>query len=135
MKKSNIVAIIIILVVIVGGVIALSGSKSKTSDHAAMTPNPKTAAEKPSDPNTVFISNYMFNPTPLKVKKGTRVTWTNHDIAKHNIVVDGGMPAGGPDSQVFGKNESFSFTFDTVGIYKYHCAPHPYMHGVVEVTE
>ncbi len=134
MKKSNIIAIIVVLVVIIGGVIALSGSKPKTGDHASMTPSSKAVADKPADPNTVFISNYMFNPTPLQVKKGTRVTWTNHDIAKHTVTVDSGQAAGGPDSQLFGKNESFSFTFDSVGTYKYHCSPHPYMHGVVEVT-
>ena len=135
MKKSNIIAIIVVLIVIVGGVIAVSSSKPKTVDRASMSPSSSATTEKSADPNTVLISNYIFSPTSLKVKKGTRVTWTNHDVAKHTITVDSGQPAGGPDSQLFGKNESFSFTFDSVGTYKYHCSPHPYMHGVVEVTE
>lgn len=136
MKKSNIIAIIVVLVVIVGGVIAVSStSKPKSEEHASMTPNSNATTETPTDPNTVLISNYKYSPTPLKIKIGTRITWTNRDIAKHTVTVDSGQPAGGPDSQLFGKNESFSFTFASVGTYKYHCSPHPYMHGVVEVTQ
>ena len=134
MKKSSLIAIIVIAVIVIGGGIALVGSKSKANENGAMHPSSSTVAEKPADANSVSISNYTFNPTPLKVKVGTKVTWTNHDIAKHSITMDSGQ-AGGPDSQLFAKGESYSFTFTTAGTFKYHCSPHPYMHGVVEVTQ
>ena len=129
-KKSLIV--IIIVIVLAGGGIAYVASSSKPAKHDEMKPTATANADQPAEANAVVISNYSFNPTPLKVKKGTKVTWTNHDIAKHNIVVDSGT---GPGSELIGKGQTYSYTFDTVGTYKYHCEPHPYMHGVVEVTE
>ena len=133
MKKSSLIAIIVAAVIVIVGGIALLGSKSKTGDSGTMRPSTATVADKPADANSVLISNYSYSPTPLKVKVGTKVTWTNHDIAKHTITMDTGQ-TGGPDSQLIGKGESFSFTFTAAGTYKYHCSPHPYMHGVVEVT-
>ncbi len=135
MKKNSAIALIVVAIVIIGGAIALSSSKPKSNDHGSMKADSSKSVEKPADPNTVLISNYTFSPNPLKVKKGTMVTWTNRDIAKHSVTVDNGQPAGGPGSDLFGKGQSYSFTFATVGTFKYHCDPHPYMHGVVEVTE
>lgn len=130
MKPRNIALIVFAAVVIIGGAIAIS--KTDSMGHMNMSKSNKKTAAVPTDPNAVFIDNYTYSPTPLKVKKGTKVTWTNHDIAKHTVTVDSGT---GPMSAFFGKGETYSYTFDTVGTYKYHCEPHPYMHGTVEVTE
>lgn len=124
----------IIALALIGGIFALRGQTTKKSGDMAMSNSP-VAEMAPKDANAVVIANYKFNPNPLKVKKGTTVTWTNMDIARHNIIVDDGQPAGGPSGPLFGKNETYQFTFATVGTYKYHCSPHPYMHGSVEVTE
>jgi len=80
----------------------------------------------------VTISNFSFAPTTLKVKKGTTVTWTNQDSIKHNVVSDSGT---GPGSALLAKGESYSYTFNTAGTFNYHCDPHPFMKGSVEVTE
>lgn len=85
-------------------------------------------------PNTVTIDNYVYSPKTLMVKKGTTVTWKNNDIAKHTITADS-PSENAPSSKFFGKNESYSFTFNQVGEYAYHCEPHPYMKGSVTVTE
>lgn len=90
----------------------------------------KTAQET----NTVEISDFAFSPATIRVKKGTTVTWTNRDDAGHDIT-----PTSGADdfkaSELLSKDESYSFTFNTVGSYEYKCSPHPYMKGVVEVVE
>ncbi len=133
MKLKIIIPIIVLA--IIGGFIALRSTTPKPKPNAMdMTTMPSTSMA-PQAENAVSIQNYKFNPTPLKVKKGTTVTWTNMDIAKHTITVDSGQPAGGPDGPLFGKGETYSFTFMAAGTYHYHCDPHPYMHGVVEVTE
>jgi len=66
---------------------------------------------------------------------GTKVTWTNNDGFFHSSTSDatptplwdsGGIPSGG----------SFSFTFDQVGVFPYHCLFHPTfpnMHGTITV--
>ena len=133
MKKMYLVVLLVVVAIIAA--IALLSSKPKADEHASMQPSPTATVEQPADANSVIISNYTFSPVTLKVKKGTKVTWTNHDTVKHDVVSDSSQTVTGPESPLLGKNETFSFTFDSVGTYKYHCSPHPYMHGTVEVTE
>lgn len=124
--------------VIAGVAIGLSMSARPPRDMnmpvASSSSQAAAPAASPQDANSVMIANYKFAPTPIKVKQGTTVTWTNSDTARHNIVADDGQPAGGPSGPLFGKGETYKFTFNTVGTFKYHCEPHPYMHGSVEVT-
>jgi plastocyanin len=105
------------------------------SDNVPIDPN----AANPGDSKTasVLIENSAFTPAKLTIKKGTTVTWTNNDNIGHNVVSDDDAPAGGPPktADVFGQGEVFSFTYDSVGIFPYHCAPHPFMQGAVEVVE
>jgi amicyanin len=131
--KNNIVKFLIIGVIIIGAIIFFV-TRPMMSNHSSMRTNPTTVVPA-ADANSVSISNYSFNPATLKVKKGTKVTWTNHDTARHDIVMDAGQAANGPSSKLIGKDQTYSFTFDTVGTYKYHCSPHPYMKGTVEVSE
>lgn len=136
MKRTNL--IIIGLIIIVGGAIAAAATGVFKTPSQSNVVKPSGSASKTStatSPDNVVITNYTFMPTPIKVKVGTKVTWTNNDIAKHTITVDTGQPAGGPESAFFGKGQTYSFTFATAGTYRYHCEPHPYMHGVVEVTQ
>ncbi|PIR03302.1 MAG: hypothetical protein COV60_01090 [Candidatus Magasanikbacteria bacterium CG11_big_fil_rev_8_21_14_0_20_43_7] len=77
---------------------------------------------------TVNIEKFSF-PVEVRVKKGTTVTWTNRDSAGHTVTSD----AGAFGSALLDTGSSFSFTFDTVGRFPYHCAPHPSMTGTVVV--
>ncbi len=128
--------IAVLVVATVGGLIfLLARPKSNSQEHSSMNTGGTTKVETPAAENSVSIQNYKFNPSPIRVKKGATVTWTNQDVARHSVVVDEGQPSGGPSGSLFGKGETYQFTFSAVGTYKYHCEPHPYMHGVVEVTE
>lgn len=124
--------------IITGGVIAIMFAAiavfTKTPPAQVRPLTASKQAEVPADPNLVLISNYTFNPNPLKVKTGTKVTWTNRDIAKHNIVTD---ELADPliDGPLFGQGESFSYTFTKAGTYSYHCEPHPYMKAMIEVSD
>lgn len=133
-QRSLILTITSLVVVAIGIAVTLVVSKPSNQGKLA-TPGMASTAVAPKDANSIAIQNYKFNPSPLKVKLGTTVTWTNTDIARHSVEVDEGQPAGGPSGPLFGKGESFQFTFNTVGTFNYHCGPHPYMHGAVEVTQ
>jgi len=39
---------------------------------------------------TVWVTRGGFQPTPIAIKAGERVTWTNEDTANHQIVADDG---------------------------------------------
>lgn len=95
-------------------------------------PSTSTIQSAPtSHGRSISIKDYAFSPATLTIKKGTTVTWTNEDIAKHTVTGD----SGGPSSDFFGKGESYSYTFATAGTFPYHCEPHPYMTATIIVTE
>lgn len=89
------------------------------------------ASVKPRPPNvSVSIKNFAFASANLTVAKGTTVTWTNGDGAPHTVTGDNG----GPNSPSLGTGQSYSYTFNTIGTFPYHCAVHPMMTATVTVT-
>jgi plastocyanin len=78
----------------------------------------------------VSIDNFTFNPPTLRVKAGTKVTWTNKDDIPHGIASSANTFA---RSQALDTNESFSFTFAKPGTYQYFCYLHPHMVGSIVV--
>lgn len=88
-----------------------------------------------------------YSPTKLSVKYGDTVTWVNSDREGHTITSgkgsgrfgwmsdDYGKPDGFFDSGRFLPGQSWSFTFDKVGIIPYFCTIHPWMEGVVIVEQ
>ena len=82
-----------------------------------------------SDTAKILVKDFMFNPTPLTVKAGSTVIWTNMDDEPHTVVSDTGVfKSGGMDT-----NESFSYKFDKPGTYHFTCSIHPRMVGTVVV--
>lgn len=81
--------------------------------------------------NTVTIQDFAFAPAVLTVKKGTTVTFINKDAVQHSAVADSGKW----QSDLLKQNQTYQRTFDTVGKFTYHCGPHNYMKGTIEVTE
>jgi plastocyanin len=83
-----------------------------------------------ADPAKIVVKDFMFNPTPLTVKAGSTVTWTNMDDEPHTVVSDTGeFKSGGMDT-----NESFSHKFDKPGTYHFTCSIHPRMVGTIVVN-
>jgi plastocyanin len=87
-------------------------------------------AENAAPASAVSIDNFTFNPTPLTVKAGTTVTWTNKDDIPHGIA---SSTNAFPKSLALDTDQSFSFTFTTPGTYQYFCYVHPHMVGTVVV--
>ncbi len=82
----------------------------------------------------IDIKDYAYSPETVTVKIGETVTWTNQDSVGHDVVMDDDA-AGGPNSELLAKGESYSYTFTRAGTYAYHCSPHPYMKATVIVEE
>jgi amicyanin len=123
--KKGVVGIVVGLVVVLAGAFILF--KGKTS--------PETSNSAEVAANVVSIDSLAFAPSSLTVKKGTTVTWTNNDAPQHDVVSDSDSPMKGLQSALLSKGQSYSFTFDTPGVYKYHCTPHPFMKASITVTE
>ena len=89
---------------------------------------PKTTILPGQGANEVWISDGKIYPEKLVVPIGTTVTWTNKDTKAHTVtsdanIFDGALPPGG----------SFSYTFTEHTNYRYRCATHPRMKGVIFV--
>ena len=59
--------------------------------------------------------------------KGDTVTWVNLDSAAHTVT------SASFDSSSLAKGQSYKFTFNQAGTFKYHCTVHPSMLGEVIV--
>jgi plastocyanin len=83
---------------------------------------------------SIAIKTFQFRPTPLAVKAGTRVVWTNTDDIEHTVTA--GTPesrAGWFNSKLSEKGTTFSFTFTQPGTYQYFCDRHHSMRGEIWV--
>ena len=78
----------------------------------------------------VRLEDFAFAPANIVIEPGTTVTWTNHDSVVHTVTSDDGNEL---ESEQFGKDGTFSHTFDAPGDYSYHCEPHPNMQGLMTV--
>lgn len=95
----------------------------------AAVPTPAPAAS--SDGAMVDISNSVYEPAEIKIAPGTSVTWVNHDEDEHTVTSTTDPKV--LNSGIFEQNQTFAFTFDVVGTYKYICEVHDWMEGTVTV--
>lgn len=142
MNKS-VVGIIIAVIVVGGGIFILVSNKNDKTNTTSNTTTPATSSSQnnttennttssqSSESSSVAIQDFAFSPGSITVKKGTTVTWTNQDSASHTVTGDNG----GPSSGTLAKGGTYSFKFDTVGTFAYHCNFHSNMTATVEVTE
>lgn len=77
----------------------------------------------------ITIENYKFDPPMPEIAVGTTVTWTNKDIIPHNVISKDGVF----ESPTIGRDDSFSFTFETAGVFPYLCTFHTSMQGEITV--
>lgn len=138
MNKWLIGGLVALGIVVLGGILfVMNQPVSPPTTQTTTQQQTQTQTTPPTSTSSVVIEGGAFKLPSITVKKGTTVTWTNKDDTQHNVVSDSDAPAGGPpqEADLLSKGESFSFTYDTVGVFRYHCAPHPFMQGTVEVTE
>lgn len=144
MKNKSAILTVFALVVVAAiiGFVAFGGkNNTSTSDNMSSmdmseqsSGSSQASTENPVATNEVEIEDYSFMPGAITVKVGTKVTWTNKDSVRHDVVADT-ESNDAPNGPLLAKGESYSFTFTKAGTYSYHCSPHPYMKGTVIVTE
>jgi amicyanin len=76
----------------------------------------------------VRMVQLKFAPDSITISAGQTVTWANRDPLEHTVTFEGDSAAA-----PIAPNSTFSRRFDTPGVYRYHCTPHPFMRGVVVV--
>ncbi len=134
-----VIAIIAVLIIAGGGYALVKNNDNKTPAKTAQgtssnMDNMKSSGSStaPEATNSVEISNMAFGPASITVKKGATVTWTNKDSIAHTVTGDS---QDGPASKSLANGDTYSFTFNSAGTFKYHCSIHSSMTGTVTVTE
>jgi len=85
-------------------------------------------------PNEIWMENTVFNPTSKIITAGTTITWTNKDAFNHTVTSGTpGQPDGKFASGNLGRNDTFSHTFNDVGIFQFYCSIHTSMQGTITV--
>jgi plastocyanin len=93
------------------------------------------AAERfPNRELPVLIQLFQYQPNPVEVQVGTRVTWTNNDDIDHTVTSGTSDNQDGKfDGRLSGKGTTFSATLTQAGTHTYFCARHPFMRGEIRV--
>ena len=127
-----------IAVLALGGVACgSSGNKSSSStsttvsSSASTTSGPSTTAPAAGADN-ITIQNFKFNPDPLTVKQGAKVTVAIlDDGVPHSVTADDGSF----DTGIFMKSSGPKvITLSKTGSFKYHCQVHSFMKGTIDVS-
>jgi plastocyanin len=86
------------------------------------------AAAAPGDVQ-VMIKNFDYMPMAVTVPVGGSVTWKNLDGEPHTVTsTDGSFR-----SEALDEDDTYSFKFTKLGVYKYICTIHPKMRATVTV--
>lgn len=160
-KKETILAVstLVLALAVIASVFVFSSSPktdnkptTNTAEHNETNTTQSASGEVIDLTNqsevSMNIKDFEYEKPNIKIKKGTKVTWTNQDAIKHNVMADhqGSDQAHDPPTKekvdpnefagpLLAKGESYSFTFNEVSSSPYHCSPHPYMKGSVTVVE
>ncbi|MDB5160889.1 MAG: blue (type 1) copper domain protein [Candidatus Saccharibacteria bacterium] len=143
---NKLIAAIVAVIIIAAGIgVAISRhNKNNNSNNPATTQSTSTTQSSntqsstnsgpvPTGANEISIINMNFSPASISVKKGTTIKWINQDNIPHTATENDGK--NGPSSPQLAHGETYSFTFNEVGTFHYHCSIHPNMTAVVTVTE
>ena len=99
-----------------------SGSTPTTMSSASSSAPAQSSAK-------VDISDFAYDPDPVTVMAGGKITWTNSDTAEHTATADDGTF----DTGALQKGDSKTVTLKKPGTYTYVCSFHAFMHGTVVV--
>jgi len=127
-----------IAVLALGGVACgSSGNKSASSTSTSVSSSGTTAVSPSSTPSAagpdnIAIQNFKFNPDPLSVKQGAKVTVAILDDGiPHSVTADDGSF----DTGIFMKSTGpKTITLAKTGSFKYHCQVHSFMKGTIDVS-
>ena len=76
----------------------------------------------------VKIAGFAYHPKTLRIRRGTKVTFTNSSGVTHTAT-----RAGSFDTGEIAPGSSVVVRFTRRGTFAYHCTIHPFMHGKIVV--
>ena len=127
-KKITLAVCICLLVFSLAGYLLFSSSSDSGESKSDIYAQPKTA--------TVLLGPYGFEPKILEIQKGTTVTFTNKSTSAYWLASNPEYPLSGFGTDgIINPGQSYSFVYDTVGVWPYHEQAYEKFEGIVQVTE
>ena len=120
MSKKILLLAVLVLMFSVGG----CGKKTDTDNNIG---NQNLNMVLPDNAVRVKIQDAKFVSRTALVNAGMTVVWINQDSTDHQI------QSATFSSPVLKPGDTFSHTFDNVGVYDYICSIHPSMAGTISV--
>jgi len=139
LSRVSSLAVLLAVLCAVGGVgCGSSGNKSSSSTSTTVSAAAGTTTGAPSTTtaasagDNITIQSFKFNPDPLSVKQGAKVTIAILDDGiPHSVTADDGSF----DTGIFLKsNGPKTITLAKIGSFKYHCQVHSFMKGTISVS-
>lgn len=127
LSRSLPVAVIAVAVLAAG-----CGGSSKSSGASSSSGAAAPAAASGGAKESVTIASFAYKPTPVTVKVGAQVTFTNQDSAEHTATADSGSAL---ETGTLKQGQSKAVTLSQPGTIAYHCAFHAFMHGTITVVK
>lgn len=129
MKKHHLVAMLIIMIGISAAVSDMGPGKE---DYRLPEMNLNPAIVSSDDEFKVIIEDGSFQPSAITIPAGSKVEWHNQGEIQHTVVSDD--PQSLPlSSGLIMPGKRYSFTFNTPGVYSYHCSIQEEMRGKIIV--
>lgn len=73
----------------------------------------------------------FYQPSPIEIVSGSKVTWYNQDSTTHTATADNGSF----DTGGISPGASSSAILQDQGFIRYHCNIHPYMTGILQISD
>ena len=109
-----------------------SSATTTTAAASGTTPGGPTTTAAPGASDSITIQNFKFNPDPLSVKSGAKVTVAIlDDGVPHSVTADDGSF----DTGIFTKSDGpKTITVSKGGTIHYHCQVHSFMKGTINAS-
>jgi plastocyanin len=108
------------------------GGDPEPGPRAATPPTQEPEAQAAAggrDTVTATVQDFLFQPGRLEIAAGTTIVWSNNGQVMHTVSAEDGSFDSGPIEP----GERRGLTFSRAGTFPFHCTPHPFMRGVIEV--
>ena len=132
MRAKTLIILVSLLIVI----IAISGCtqnqqiNSNKKESSLVTDTQTINQPQIEGTYNIEISNFAFNPSEIKIKRGETVVWINRDSAPHTVTSDSGNEINSPQ---LSNEQVYSHSFSNTGTFNYYCSVHPSMKATVIV--
>ena len=123
----------------------VSAPPSEPAPQPPIVPSPTPTPTSPQTPSQFKVTiptgaaeqtiAEFYSPNSISIKVSDSILWQNSDIGFHTVTSGKGSPDGLFDSGLFGPGETFTRQFSSVFTIDYFCVVHPWMTGVVIVSQ